>query len=163
MILIFFLFFLSWAHSIRLWIFPQCLNPIQHKNNTTQPYTFSVASEWKKNFVQPSLILFFPPSNPMPVCSHLYRIDFSSPPWLCMFTFHFYTDDEKNTSHRTTTSCRSFENSINIFKWIDNNSGEATGKVTTSASDFKAKKKRFFCKENIFRLLGAFRWKTVFG
>lgn len=107
------------AHSIRLWIFPQCLNPFQHKNNTTHPNVFCRLEKKEKNFFHPHRRShFFPIQHDACSLSFVwYRMNF-----LCVpFTFHFYTDDGKNTIHRTTTSCRSFQNNINIFKWIDDN------------------------------------------
>lgn len=75
----FFLSFLLWTHSIRLWIFPQCLNPIQHKNNTT------VASE--KKLFPPSLMLPFR-LNACSLSFIWYRILFLS---MCFVHISFYT------------------------------------------------------------------------
>lgn len=106
-----------WAHSIRLWIFPQCLNPIQHKNNTTHLSIFCRLRRTKKTFFfilfcypQSSIFThsadtdsthtyFFFCNNQVTtiIALHLYDIEFflfssivCSPTLL--FTFHFYTE-----------------------------------------------------------------------
>lgn len=73
------------AHSIRLWIFPQCLNPFQHKNNTTHPNVFCRLEKKEKNFFHPHRRSHFFPSSTMPARSHLYDIE-----WIFyVFRSHF--------------------------------------------------------------------------
>lgn len=104
-----------------MWIFPQCLNPIQHRNNTTHPYTFCRLQ--KKLFPPSAHTLLFPPSLPKHDACSLSFI------WYTIFFFcalrsHFIFTlmmGKTPAIERTTTSCRSFENNINIFKWIDDN------------------------------------------
>lgn len=180
------------AHSIRLWIFPQCLNPIQHKNNTTHLSIFCrlLYIYIKKLF--PSLLtishstlfilfaavatiinitlvcclvlnfliltLFFSPSFSLPTTTHyhplqttqfslslthkcdieifyilFYCVHISFLHWALMMGKTQASRIITAATTTTTTSCRSFENNINIFvhffKWIDDNNGKAAGGV----------------------------------
>lgn len=159
-----FSFFLLWAHSIRLWIFPQCLNPIQHKNNTTHLRSIFCRLRYiKKSFpfhnlppALPSFALFsfshsltlnahhIPPSLPTThpfslTLSHKCDIEFFYILFYCVHISFLHwalmmgkTPASRIATTTTTTSCRSFENNINIFvhffKWIDDNNGKQQAK-----------------------------------